>query len=105
ALTWTKVQIRKVKRQKDREQLTPGNLEHLLYNNKLFLQQLQDDSNPVYFPVNGVGDNKSLNTFLITIPLTKFLRPLTEFQAQSQPPPTEEPTPHQPQPHPQATQI
>ncbi|AQT41475.1 hypothetical protein [Mycoplasmopsis synoviae] len=89
-VTWTKVQIQKVKGQKDREELRPGNLEDLLYNNKVFLQQVQDDSNAVYFAVNGVGDNKWLNTFLIRIPLTKFVRPLTEFQAQSEAAPTEE---------------
>ncbi|MFL1028560.1 hypothetical protein ACJOMT_04010, partial [Mycoplasmopsis synoviae] len=82
------VQIRKVKGQKDREELRPANLEDLLYNNKVFLQQIQDDSNAVYFAVNGVGDNKWLNTFLIRIKLTKFVIRLTEFQVQNEAAPT-----------------
>ncbi|MFL1037947.1 hemagglutinin, partial [Mycoplasmopsis synoviae] len=94
-----------VKGQKDREELRPGNLEDLLYNKKVFLQQVQDDSNAVYFAVNGVGDNNWLNTFLIRIPLTKFVTPLTEFQPQSEAPPTQEPSGDQPQADPQATQM
>ncbi|MFL0973895.1 hemagglutinin, partial [Mycoplasmopsis synoviae] len=79
--------------------------EDLLYNNKVFLQQVQDDSNAVYFAVNGVTSKGWLNTFLIWIPLTKFVRPLTEFQAQSERPPTEEARGDQAQADPQATQM
>ncbi|UBM43856.1 hypothetical protein [Mycoplasmopsis synoviae] len=45
----------------------------------MFLQQVHGDSSAAYFTVNGVGDNKWLNTFLIRIPLTKFVKPLTAF--------------------------
>nr|AEA01931.1 variable lipoprotein hemagglutinin VlhA [Mycoplasmopsis synoviae] len=71
-------------------QLRIGSLNDFLYNNKGFLQQIKGDTKAVYFAVNGVGDNKWLNTFLIRIPLTKFVRLLTEFQAQSEAAPTEE---------------
>ncbi|AAZ43645.1 hypothetical protein [Mycoplasmopsis synoviae] len=83
-VTWAKVQIQKVKGQKDREELRPGNLEDLLYNNKVFLQQVQDDSNAVYFAVNGVTSKGWLNTFLIRIPLTKFVRPISVLEAPQQ---------------------
>ncbi|WP_350266692.1 hypothetical protein ABOD99_03215 [Mycoplasmoides gallisepticum] len=63
------------------KQLRIGNLNDLLYNEKVFLQQIQGDTKAVYFAVNGVGDNKWLNTFLIRIPLTKFVKPLTTFTA------------------------
>ncbi|MEJ1834860.1 hypothetical protein WC226_03410, partial [Mycoplasmopsis synoviae] len=33
----------------------------------------------VYLPVIGVANNRWLNTFLIRIPLTKFVKPLTVF--------------------------
>ncbi|AKB11009.1 hypothetical protein [Mycoplasmopsis synoviae] len=46
----------------------------------VYLQQVNQDTNAVYFAVNGVGNNKWLNTFLIRIPLTKFVKPLTEFR-------------------------
>ncbi|WP_225606990.1 hemagglutinin [Mycoplasmopsis synoviae] len=62
-------------------QLRPGTLDDLVKNrDNVFLQQVHDDSSAVYFAVNGVGDNKWLSTFLIRIPLTKFVKPLTEFR-------------------------
>ncbi|SYV92756.1 Uncharacterised protein, partial [Mycoplasmopsis synoviae] len=51
----TKVQ--KDRQKKDRE-LRPGNLEDLLYNNNVFLQQVQDDSSAVYFAVTAVTNDK-----------------------------------------------
>ncbi|MFL1073603.1 hemagglutinin, partial [Mycoplasmopsis synoviae] len=33
----------------------------------------------VYFAVNGVTSEGWLNTFLISIPLTKFVRPIAPF--------------------------
>ncbi|QGL45536.1 hemagglutinin [Mycoplasmopsis synoviae] len=72
-------------------QLRPGTLDDLLSNkNKVFLQQIKGDTEAVYFAVNGVTSEGWLNTFLIRIPLTKFVRPLTEFQAQSATVPTQE---------------
>nr|WP_318035561.1 hypothetical protein [Mycoplasmopsis synoviae] len=71
-------------------QLRIGSLNDFLYNNKGFLQQVNGDSSAVYFAVNGVTSKGWLNTFLIRIPLTKFVRPLTEFQAQSATAPTQE---------------
>ncbi|UBX97923.1 hemagglutinin [Mycoplasmopsis synoviae] len=86
-------------------QLRIGNLNDLLWNNKVFLQQVNGDSSAVYFAVNGVTSEGWLNTFLIRIPLTKFVRPLTEFQAQSPAAPTEEASGDQAQADPQATQM
>ncbi|QGL45103.1 hemagglutinin [Mycoplasmopsis synoviae] len=72
-------------------QLRPGTLDDLLSNkNKVFLQQIKGDTEAVYFAVTAIASNNWLNTFLIRIPLTKFVRPLTEFQAQSEAAPTEE---------------
>ncbi|MFL1073753.1 hypothetical protein [Mycoplasmopsis synoviae] len=34
----------------------------------------------MYFTVTAIASNNWLNTFLIRIPLTKFVRPLTEFR-------------------------
>ncbi|QEX46131.1 GA module-containing protein [Mycoplasmoides gallisepticum] len=48
-------------------------------SNAVFLQQIKDDTEAVYFAVMGVASNKWLNTFLIRIPLTKFVKPLTTF--------------------------
>ncbi|UBX99388.1 hemagglutinin [Mycoplasmopsis synoviae] len=70
-------------------QLRPGTLDDLNGNN-VFLQQIQGDTKAVYFAVTAIASNGWLNTFLIRIPLTKFVRPLTEFQAQSEAAPTEE---------------
>ncbi|WP_225601416.1 hypothetical protein [Mycoplasmopsis synoviae] len=61
-------------------QLRIGSLNDFLYNNKGFLQQVNGDSSAVYFAVNGVTSQGWLNTFLIRIPLTKFVKPLTEFR-------------------------
>ncbi|ULL02625.1 hypothetical protein [Mycoplasmopsis synoviae] len=49
--------------------------------NAVFVQQMKDDSEAVYLPVIGVANNRWLNTFLIRIPLTKFVKPLTVFTA------------------------
>ncbi|WP_461216761.1 hypothetical protein [Mycoplasmopsis synoviae] len=62
-------------------QLRIGSLNDFLYNNKGFLQQVNGDSSAVYFAVNGVTSEGWLNTFLIRIPLTKFVRPITPFTA------------------------
>ncbi|AWL84471.1 hemagglutinin [Mycoplasmopsis synoviae] len=62
-----------------KKELRIGNLNDLLYNKKVFLQQVHGDSSAVYFAVNGVTSEGWLNTFLIRIPLTKFVRPLTAF--------------------------
>ncbi|MBD5788804.1 phase-variable hemagglutinin, partial [Mycoplasma synoviae GX11-T] len=62
-------------------QLRIGSLNDFLYNNKGFLQQVNGDSSAVYFAVNGVTSEGWLNTFLIRIPLTKFVKPLSVFQA------------------------
>ncbi|UBX97920.1 hypothetical protein [Mycoplasmopsis synoviae] len=88
-----------------KKELRIGNLNDLLYNKKVFLQQVHGDSSAVYFAVNGVTSEGWLNTFLIRIPLTKFVRPLTEFQAQSEAAPTEEASGDQAQANPQATQM
>ncbi|UBX99376.1 hemagglutinin [Mycoplasmopsis synoviae] len=61
-------------------QLKIGSLNDFLYNNKGFLQQVNGDSSAVYFAVNGVTNKGWLNTFLIRIPLAKFVKPLTEFR-------------------------
>ncbi|AAZ43678.2 hypothetical protein [Mycoplasmopsis synoviae] len=80
------VTITKVQNTKE---LRPGTLDDLKGNN-VFLQQIQGDTEAVYFAVTAVASNKWLNTFLIRIPLTKFVRHLTEFQAQSEAAPTQE---------------
>ncbi|MFA7713139.1 hypothetical protein ABC770_03460, partial [Mycoplasmopsis synoviae] len=71
--------VQKDRNQIDRE-LRIGNLNDFLYNNKGFLQQVNGDSSAVYFAVNGVTSEGWLNTFLIRIPLTKFVKPITEFR-------------------------
>ncbi|UBX98446.1 hypothetical protein K6987_02680 [Mycoplasmopsis synoviae] len=40
----------------------------------IFLQQMKDDTEAVYLPIGGTTDDKWLNTFLIRIPLTKFVK-------------------------------
>ncbi|QGL45092.1 hypothetical protein JM201_01290 [Mycoplasmopsis synoviae] len=95
------VTITKVQNTKE---LRPGTLDDLNGNN-VFLQQIKGDTKAVYFAVNGVANNRWLNTFLIRIPLTKFVRPLTEFQAQSATAPTEEASGDQVQADPQTTQM
>ncbi|MFA7700226.1 hemagglutinin [Mycoplasmopsis synoviae] len=69
----------------NKKELRPGNLEDLLYNNNVFLQQMKNDTEAVYFAVTALTIDKWLNTVLVRILLTKFVRPLTEFQAQSSP--------------------
>nr|WP_309299860.1 hemagglutinin [Mycoplasmopsis synoviae] len=71
-----------------KKELRIGSLNDFLYDNKVFLQQVNGDSSAVYFAVNGVTSQGWLNTFLIRIPLTKFVRPLTAFTA----PPASAPT-------------
>ncbi|MFL1073738.1 hemagglutinin, partial [Mycoplasmopsis synoviae] len=68
-----------------KKELRPGNLEDLLYNNNVFLQQMKNDTEAVYFVVTVLIIDKWLNTVLVRILLTKFVRPLTEFQDQSSP--------------------
>ncbi|MFA7701801.1 hemagglutinin [Mycoplasmopsis synoviae] len=53
-------------------QLRPGTLDDLDKDN-VFLQQIQGDKEAVYFAVTAVASNRWLNTFLIRIPLTKYL--------------------------------
>ncbi|MFL1073688.1 hemagglutinin, partial [Mycoplasmopsis synoviae] len=61
-------------------QLRPGTLDDLNRNN-VFLQQIQRDTKAVYFAVTALTNNKWLNTVLVRIPLTKFVRPITPFTA------------------------
>ncbi|MBD5788932.1 phase-variable hemagglutinin [Mycoplasma synoviae GX11-T] len=66
-------------------QLRPGTLDDLLSNkNKVFLQQIKGDTEAVYFAVNGVTSEGWLDTFLIRIPLTKFVRPISVLQTPDQ---------------------
>ncbi|WP_258408902.1 hemagglutinin [Mycoplasmopsis synoviae] len=73
-------------------QLRPGTLDDLVKNdrNNVFLQQMKNDTEAVYLPVTALTSDKWLNTVLVRIPLTKFVKPLTEFQAQSATAPTQE---------------
>ncbi|MFL0990365.1 hemagglutinin [Mycoplasmopsis synoviae] len=64
----------------DKVQLRPGTLDDLNGNN-VFLQQIKGDTKAVYFAVSAIASNNWLNTFLIRIPLTKFVKPLSVFQA------------------------
>ncbi|MFL1043540.1 hemagglutinin, partial [Mycoplasmopsis synoviae] len=59
-------------------QLRPGTLDDLNGNN-VFLQQIKGDTKAVYFAVTAIASNNWLNTFLIRIPLTKFVKPLIAF--------------------------
>ncbi|WP_318023957.1 hypothetical protein [Mycoplasmopsis synoviae] len=68
-------------------ELRPGTLDDLNGNN-VFLQQIKGDTEAVYFAVSAIASNGWLNTFLIRIPLTKFVKPLTVFTA----PPASAPT-------------
>nr|AEA01929.1 variable lipoprotein hemagglutinin VlhA [Mycoplasmopsis synoviae] len=74
------VTITKVQNTKE---LRPGTLDDLVKNDRdnVFLQQIQGDTEAVYLPVTAIASNKWLNTFLIRIPLTKFVRPITPFTA------------------------
>ncbi|MEJ1834901.1 hemagglutinin, partial [Mycoplasmopsis synoviae] len=65
------VTITKVQNTKE---LRPGTLDDLNKNN-VFLQQIKGDTEAVYFAVSAIASNGWLNTFLIRIPLTKFVRP------------------------------
>ncbi|MFL1005815.1 hemagglutinin, partial [Mycoplasmopsis synoviae] len=65
-------------------QLRPGTLDDLNKNN-VFLQQIKGDKEAVYFAVSAIASNNWLNTFLIRIPLTKFVRPITPFRAPAAP--------------------
>ncbi|OBU78737.1 GA module-containing protein [Mycoplasmoides gallisepticum] len=58
------------------KELRIGNLN----DNNVFLQQVNGDSSAVYFAVNGVTSEGWLNTFLIRIPLTKFVRPIQDVR-------------------------
>ncbi|MFL1059809.1 hemagglutinin, partial [Mycoplasmopsis synoviae] len=57
------------------------------------------DSTAVYFAVTAITSNNWLNTFLIRIPLTKFVKPLIAFTATpaSAPTQTDSGTASQPQ--------
>ncbi|MBD5788785.1 phase-variable hemagglutinin, partial [Mycoplasma synoviae GX11-T] len=82
------VTITKVEKTKE---LRPGTLDDLNKNN-VFLQQIQGDTEAVYFAVTAIASNNWLNTFLIRIPLTKFIKPLSVFTAPVVTPPAEEAT-------------
>ncbi|WP_318035627.1 hypothetical protein [Mycoplasmopsis synoviae] len=69
------VTITKVQNTKE---LRPGTLDDLNGNN-VFLQQMKNDTEAVYLPVTAIASNGWLNTFLIRIPLTKFVKPVTVF--------------------------
>ncbi|WP_225587974.1 hemagglutinin [Mycoplasmopsis synoviae] len=69
------VTITKVEKIKE---LRPGTLDDL-NNNNVFLQQIQGDTKAIYFAVTAIASNNWLNTFLIRIPLTKFVKPVTAF--------------------------
>ncbi|MFN3044952.1 hypothetical protein ACK3C2_03955, partial [Mycoplasmoides gallisepticum] len=66
-----------ITRVQNNKELRIGNLN----DSNVFLQQVNGDSSAVYFAVNGVTNEGWLNTFLIRIPLTKFVKPLTTFTA------------------------
>ncbi|ULL02644.1 hemagglutinin [Mycoplasmopsis synoviae] len=82
------VTITKVQNTKE---LRPGTLDDLNKNN-VFLQQIKGDKEAVYFAVSTIASNNWLNTFLIRIPLTKFIKPLSVFTAPVVTPPAEEAT-------------
>ncbi|WP_041351909.1 hypothetical protein [Mycoplasmopsis synoviae] len=72
-------------------QLRPGTLDDLDKDN-VFLQQIKGDTEAVYFAVTAIASNNWLNTFLIRIPLTKFVRPISVFTAPVVTPPAAETT-------------
>ncbi|WP_225601430.1 hemagglutinin [Mycoplasmopsis synoviae] len=73
------VTITKVEKTKE---LRPGTLDDLVKNrNIVFLQQMKNDTESVYLPVTALTNDKWLNTVLVRIPLTKFVRPISVFQA------------------------
>ncbi|UBX98862.1 hemagglutinin [Mycoplasmopsis synoviae] len=59
-------------------ELRPGTLDDLNGNN-VFLQQMKNDTEAVYLPVTAIASNGWLNTVLVRIPLTKFVRPVAPF--------------------------
>ncbi|MFA7726378.1 hemagglutinin [Mycoplasmopsis synoviae] len=63
-------------------QLRPGTLDDLNGNN-VFLQQIKGDTKAVYFAVTALTNDKWLNTVLVRIPLTKFVRPISVLEEQS----------------------
>ncbi|AWL84476.1 hemagglutinin [Mycoplasmopsis synoviae] len=67
-------------------QLRPGTLDDLVKNdrNNVFLQQIQGDTEAVYLPVTAITSNNWLNTVLVRIPLTKFVRPISVLQTPDQ---------------------
>ncbi|WP_369024378.1 hemagglutinin [Mycoplasmopsis synoviae] len=84
------VTITKVQKTKE---LRPGTLDDLLKNrNNVFLQQMKNDTEAVYLPVTALTNDKWLNTVLVRIPLTKFVKPLSVFTAPVVTPPAEEAT-------------
>ncbi|WP_369022464.1 hypothetical protein [Mycoplasmopsis synoviae] len=76
------VTITKVQNTKE---LRPGTLDDLVKNdrNNVFLQQVHGDSSAVYFAVTALTNDKWLNTVLVRIPLTKFVRPISVLEEQS----------------------
>nr|WP_224760359.1 hemagglutinin [Mycoplasmopsis synoviae] len=76
------VTITKVQNTKE---LRPGTLDDLVKNdrNNVFLQQIQRDTEAVYLPVTALTNDKWLNTVLVRIPLTKFVRPISVLEEQS----------------------
>ncbi|MFL1058678.1 hemagglutinin, partial [Mycoplasmopsis synoviae] len=78
------VTITKVQKDKQKRDivLRPWTLDDLLsYKNIVFLQQIKGDTEAVYFAVSAIASVNWLNTFLIRIPLTKFVKTLTVFTA------------------------
>ncbi|AFP78638.1 GA module-containing protein [Mycoplasmoides gallisepticum] len=69
-----------ITRVQNNKELRIGNLN----DSNVFLQQVNGDSGAVYFAVNGVTSEGWLNTFLIRIPLTKFVRPISVLQTPDQ---------------------
>ncbi|MFL1058670.1 hemagglutinin, partial [Mycoplasmopsis synoviae] len=75
------VTITKVQNTKE---LRPGTLVYLVKNwNNVFLQQVHGDSIAVYFAVTALTNDKWLNTVLVRIPLTNFVRPISVLEEQS----------------------
>ncbi|WP_011283385.1 hypothetical protein [Mycoplasmopsis synoviae] len=73
------VTITKVEKTKE---LRPGTLDDLVKNrNNVFLQQIKGDKEAVYFAVTALTNDKWLNTVLVRIPLTKFIRSVAPFAA------------------------
>ncbi|WP_225587959.1 hypothetical protein [Mycoplasmopsis synoviae] len=43
------------------------------------MQQMQNDTKAAYFAVTAIASNNWLNTVLVRIPLTKFVKPVAPF--------------------------